>query len=317
MSAIGDRLDPGLRELEQVITELTREGRAIGYWRKRAVHFTLLDSDEFKYTPPTGPQTGEQRKEDVLLEQMLREANNRVRPLQRIAEGYVGWLLTNPEFQTEHDELLLRWQSQIQQYGLEFVGCTISTAPLASLPPTGMNEPGCAEFNSAVRAFLVKWRLQQLTAPGLPHPMTPVMGGQFPLSILQQLMDSGGIFYLPDTFPIPSRDELRSMLVDALRSSETDHLVEWRRIIDAHNSSKTTIGRFARLFRVVLYWRAFWQRHGVNLNRCARRLQVGLAKYLKVNLSTLRGDFQFIEKRLGKNWQRRHSPLICVGDDKG
>ena len=39
-------------------------------------------------------------------------------------------------------------------------------------------------------------------------------------SVVQQAMNSGGAFVLPAIYPVPSRDQLRGMLDDALRRSD-------------------------------------------------------------------------------------------------
>ena len=69
------------------------------------------------------------------------------------------------------------------------------------------------QFGEAFDAFFVRWRLSGLAAaPYLPVPMQPLFGGELPLPILGQLLATRGLFFIPDTFPIPSRDQFRKLL---------------------------------------------------------------------------------------------------------
>lgn len=58
----------------------------------------------------------------------------------------------------------------------------------------------------------------------LPVPMKPMLGGSFPMAVLQQLMDAGGLFNIPDIFPLPSRDELRAMMLMQLNRTVSQNI---------------------------------------------------------------------------------------------
>ena len=50
------------------------------------------------------------------LDLILRTANERLNRIQEAALGYTGWLVTNAEFQREHDALLATWEPSIRQF---------------------------------------------------------------------------------------------------------------------------------------------------------------------------------------------------------
>jgi hypothetical protein len=167
-----------------------------------------------------------------------------------------------------------------------------------------MNDHGFA-FATAVRAFLVRWRLNELTGPNLPAPAKPLMAGMFPLTVSRQLMDMGGVFHLPDTYPIPSRDELRAMLDEALHSGEeVPHLAGWREIISARNPARNRIDRFARVRQLYHFWALLHHRYADRLVGRIEALQTVFAEYLNVSLDTIRGDLRLIGERLGAGWER-------------
>src|SRR3954470_7644293 len=144
------------------------------------------------------------------------------------ARGLAGWLLANPQFLGEHDGLFRRWVGAINDRAGRH------EAPLLAelgMRPCVASDAAEKSFDDEVVKFLVRWRLLKLPGPQLPEPLKPMMGGKFPGSIIEQLMDAGGLFNIPDIFPIPSRDELRGMLQGALRSDNDSHLAQWQAIV--------------------------------------------------------------------------------------
>ena len=128
------------------------------------------------------------------------------------------------------------------------------------------------------------------------------MSGQFPLSIVGQLMRAGGVFNWPDTFPLYARDELRDLLASALQTSEhPEHLEEWRSIIDPKNKAKNQIATFERHFRLQHFWLLLRERHPTRLNQ----VDCAFAEYLGVDVSTIQLDRTKIRRSLGSDWDRK------------
>ena len=139
------------------------------------------------------------------------------------------------------------------------------------------------EFASAFEEFFVRWRLLGLAAPYLPVPLQPLMGGDFPATVLPQVTRAGGVFCLPDTFPIPSRDDLRNLLEASIHGSrKPGHLEEWMALICAKNSAKKPLVKYARLFQLQHYWRIVHQRYKESLRGKIDLLKGVMGRFLGV-----------------------------------
>ena len=111
------------------------------------------------------------------------------------------------------------------------------------------------------------------------------------------------MFCLPDTFPIPSRDELRNLLEGAIHGGDKPtHLTEWMEFIAKDNMAKSPIARFGRLFEFQHYYRILHHRYAGALYGKAKVVKQALAHVLKASEKTIVGDLGFVRKRLGKDW---------------
>jgi hypothetical protein len=119
-------------------------------------------------------------------------------------------------------------------------------------------------------------------------------------------METGGLFHIPDSFPIPSRDELRALLDESLRADTgVPHLAEWKKIVGARNSAKNEIERFGRIERLARYWALMHDRHLKALAGQKGRLHQAFAKFFDTSEDTIRRDLRRIEASLGKCWLDR------------
>jgi hypothetical protein len=302
------RLASAREDISAIESQLTASCSThhIGVWHGRTISSpTLLPNLPFPtITSEIAKAMGWDENEAKLAHQ-TRLAAPRAAHFSQVARGFAGWLLTNRQFLEEHDALFRRWREQIRdratrnQWNL-----------LAELGMTRATEADTAdnEFDAEVVKFLVRWRLHKMSGPELPEPLRPMMSGQFPVSVVQQLLDAGGLFNIPDTFPIPSRDELRGILQDALRpGDDASHLAEWHKVVHGQNMAKNQIVRFARIRQVYTFWRCLHQRHGASLRRKTQPLQRAFAKFLKVSEASLKSDLSLIARRLGKNWLERQA----------
>lgn len=239
------------------------------------------------------------------LDNMIRIAEERIAGMTRTTRAYAGWLMTNTQFLGELDELLRTWDEMVKRWGFDRLGMML---------PTGMFLPGddpraderWAGYSAAFEQFFGRWRLRGMAAPYLPIPLEPLMSGRFPVSVLQQVMNSGGAFVLPDIYPVPSRDQLRGMLDDALhRSAGRDHLEEWMGLIAKDNAAKKPLLKFGRLFEVQHYYRLLHQRHASALQRKLQHVKDALARFLGAKRRTIDEDLAFLNERLGPAWIER------------
>jgi len=238
------------------------------------------------------------------------EIDNRLRVLAErgagiagSTRGYLGWLSLQRRFVEEHDDLLRAHVSVVTRWGTAAFGLPV--------PPVGFDQASSAE-QAAFRAadepfvdFFCRWRLQGLAAPYLPVPLQPLMAGNLPEIVLARYLRTGGLFVVPDTFPVPSRDEFRGMLDDALHGSPPGHLREWMEIISADNTAKQAIPRFSRMFQLQHYWRVLQHRHRRALHRRATPLKQAFASFLRIGVQTIHNDLIEIRRCLAADWAER------------
>jgi hypothetical protein len=304
-----DEFETDLLRVERQISEVCRgHSSQVGIWREQFVEYAGL-------RPMPAMSFTDEQIRSVELDPLA--TNNSIRiyserdaiPIERFRRGYAGWLLTNRQFLDEHDGLLARHVETVRQWGTHLAGIAMPTGQL--LPGTDPNEdPRWQQFNTECEPFLGRWRLQCLAGPYLPAPLQALMAGAFPWTVVQQLMRTGGVFFLPDTMPIPSRDELRGMLDHALhRGEQPEHLTDWFHIIRASSGARNQLDRFARLFEIQHYWRILHQRHAAALAGNIGRIEAAVSQYFGISEATIHADLIEIRRRLGDHWLERPWPV--------
>ena len=297
--------------IEFALSDLCGDHRSrIGFWGE----MPILNQHLEEPLPPTPISLAPIERTDVApivrrrlaynaaqVNRALAVGRERIAWLSSVARAYTGWLITNGQFLQEHDNLMQAWAPQIRRWRLQGVGRLLVAAGPVSLARLS-DEDAAARlpFDEAVREFLIRWRLAEIVAPDMPVPHTPVMHGQVPISVVDQIARAGGVFSYPDTFPVPSRDQLRNMVVNANRpDNASDHLAEWYEITSPRNSAKNQLDRFARFRTLCHYWRVLCTRHAANLHRKTDGLNHALGEHLGVSENTIRADVRRIRSRLG------------------
>ncbi|MCA9179347.1 MAG: hypothetical protein KDB14_33045 [Planctomycetales bacterium] len=217
-------------------------------------------------------------------------ADRDVEELGRYSRGYCGWLMTNKQFLDEHDKLYSNGRNQS--------------------PRSELDAAARQNLRDEYDAFLVRWRLQSVVAPYLPVPCKPLFAGGLLANDIQHLMNTGGVFYLPDVMPMPSRDQLRSRLDDALhRGDRPQHLQEWLEIVRAGNTARNQMDPFARMFELQHYWRLLRERHADAIHRKIGDLANAFSSVFGVSSQRIKSDLAAIRRRLGPGWLSRPWPL--------
>ena len=217
--------------------------------------------------------------------------------------------MTNRQFLDEHDTLMADHAETVRKWGTHRAGIWIPRGIL--LPGHDPHEdPNWPAFNNACEGFFSRWRLQGLAGPYLPVPLQALLAGSLPLSTFPQLMRAGGVFCLPDTLPLPSRDQLRGSIDDALhRGERPEHLEEWLNIARAGNTARNRLVRFGRLFEIQHHLRLLQKRHPSSLRGNIGRIEKSLAIFLDMKTESIHADLIEIRKRLGKDWLERAWPI--------
>lgn len=290
-----DRFDYELLELEYGLSEAGDKQFSVGFWGGHPIVFYHLSDEqlgnEVTESIPAGWQSN-----SAAVSNALRLATVRAKFITTTIRGFLGWLMTNPLFLDEHDALFTKWKDEVFAWGIPTGGLQLSPFP---------DQPDSSQFINSFAGFFKRWRLTTIAAPFLPVPQTPQLSGLIPDTGRGRL--ESGLFHVPDTFPIGSRDDLRMLLDDAIHSEPEDHLTEWSTIVSASNFAKNPIARYARLFKLQHYCRLFHQRHSNAINRNLEDLERALAHFLGAKVSLIHQDLIFIRKRLGPQWFLRGS----------
>ena len=290
-----DRFDPGELRMEQLLATCCGDHASrVGIWRGQYVNYMGL-----RPMPTIGFSDDDYRAigmNPLEARQAVRLFTERdAKPAERFRRGYAGWLLTNPQFLDEHDALLSQNAPTVRQWGTHRAGIVLPAGILLTGADPS-NDPGWRAFNEACEQFFARWRLQSLAGPYLPVPLQALMAGTFPWTVVQPLM-RGGVFFLPDTMPIPSRDQLRGMLDDALhRGEQPDHLREWLKIIRASSGAKSTRPVWAP-FEIQHYLRLLRQRHAGAIARKMQYVKRALCRFFKKSSTAVQSDLIEIRQR--------------------
>jgi hypothetical protein len=304
-----NRFDSAQLKMEQELaTRCGDHASRVGIWRGQYVNYMgLRPMPAMEFSDDDYRAAGMNPLE---ARQAVRQfAERDAKPAERFRRGYAGWLLTNLQYLDEHDALLSQHAQAVRQWGTHRAGIVLPVSiVLPGADPS--NDPGWRSFNEACEQFFARWRLQSLAGPYLPVPLQALMAGMFPWTVVQPLMRAGGVFFLPDTMPIPSRDQLRGMLDDALhRGEQPDHLREWLKIIRASSGARNQLDRFGRLFEIQHYLRLLRQRHAEAIARKMQHVKRALCGFFEKSSTAVQSDLIEIRRRLGKAWLDRRWPF--------
>lgn len=286
-------------------SDLEREselGRAAGNrWGNVAIRnggfVEFPDLEDFmpvEIDPAAAEVLGKNREQ---ARQLARTATSRLRLVSGARRGYLGWLLTRSQFLDEHDALLSRCGTQIQQLGFPH--------------PARLGEPVPNTSNSVqtdwvddLRRFYARWRLQSMVLPYLPRPLSY----EIPSIQVPACEKDAGILNvsIPDIYSTPGRGPFNEMIEDALRgTARPENLNEWLRIVQSGNMGKKVIPMYERWFRLQHYWRLLHRRYPDPLRRKKSALIEAFAMFFDVSIDAVKSDVQKIGDLLGSDWERR------------
>lgn len=302
-------LDPNLHRMELALSQQCGDHTArIGLWGGTYIRFDLLRSLALAFPEElireyvdAGGATREQ------LDAVLAIGDQRLQWASRIRRGYCGWLMTNRQFLNEHQRLFEDWTTEVAVHGIPVMGSVVNSGKARAIEGISVIDVEPAgdliAFVRAFENFFIRWRLDGMPAPFAPVPLSL----HFPVCDLRPMVGhmrrGGTTFYLPDIFPVPSRDELRRMLEESLRAETlTDHLATWTEIVQSDNAARNQIGRYARIFEIQHYLRALYIRHRNSLQKKKTALKQALAAFLSVSVDAVEADLQLIAHSLGPKW---------------
>ncbi len=218
---------------------------------------------------------------------ICQEGQARQAPYLTALSGYAGWLVTNPEFLAERDQLFTTWKTFVKKEGVPRSGPTTFGNLEHTTLARKVTNSGVVGFLKAFENFYARWRLQHLVTRELPQPLAPQIPLLTPLAPLTHMKTGGVTLYQPDTMPIPGRDRLIDVLTDVRHLQANDHLAGWLKLSRRDRSSDHSMQAVGQEFRLHHYWSILEQRHPTALERNVGRAQEAFGEFLGVDSATV------------------------------
>lgn len=281
--------DPNVIELDRALSErCARDPQIVGYDNGLPITYDLL----------LGDGCGPLQSIEGLTPELASDADRLFDESNRIRRNYAGWLMVNRTYIDERDKYCARWAQRISEFGLPVVGLGLS-APLRR-PALGKltHNPQLKAFVEEFAEFCGRWRLNGLTTPELPVPLSPQLGVPATDKLPPALLDTAELTWKPSIFPASfgrdiDFDERRR------RRTETAHLTDWLALTGPERSNDQQMDRYGRIFRLQHFWRVLAQRHP-NLLQHRTKLAAAFAEFLGgVSLRTIQSDLQDISSQVG------------------
>ena len=240
---------------------------------------------EFNYLHPRAFTAAFQRlarvQHGAAADKMLAEMSKELDKINADYRAYLGWLLTNSTFLTEHRRL---WEV----LGPTYLKHGIPTVIVGTLGSFGCKQDLPANDQKlfkigqdAILDFGNRWRLQGIVGPFLPVPLS-LQVPAFPIPLAQHYAGQSGMksISVPDILTAEA-GRLRNWMENSTASEDT-HLDGWRAIVSPSNCAKQPRQRFQRQFQLQHYFRILARRHPKLLPRNQAKLEYGFAEFLGV-----------------------------------
>jgi hypothetical protein len=163
---------------------------------------------------------GRHQAEVVAHRQQRDEFRKRILERQR---GYVGWLLTNPDFRAQRDGFFAQWMRRLRLASRES-GVSLDQGQRPSKTPRKTTR----DFWADAVQFLWRWGLEAMVTPDLPLPLDP--GLERPnFGDQSSLRAAGMVFFIP-WYLVVDKDMRLDELIDNYRlEAPLSHLEDWLR----------------------------------------------------------------------------------------
>jgi hypothetical protein len=240
--------------------DLARYG-GVGFHRGQPIRFALLpemqpaalNADDRKWQrrlEATDHKIDQLRYEQMVLlgrseAQVQLHYRQREQFRSRVIErqrGYVGWLLTNPDFRAEREAFFAQWKNALRRVS-ENDGGPLSLGQR----PDKMPRERTRRFWADAVKFLWKWGLQAMATPELPLPMDP--GLERPsFGEPSDLRAAGTVLFIP-WYLVVDKDMQLDELIDNYRlEASLSHLDDWLRAPSGRGWGFERFGLILRLY---------------------------------------------------------------------
>lgn len=185
----------------------------------------------------------------------LRLGSERLDPILKRQEAYLGWLLTNPQFRTERDGLRTRWETAIAAIkrfpapGDLRLPQENADAPI-SQPCDGQDVT--EKLRCDFQGLYDRWQLFQLHTWDLPSALGVNLGGLAELAPLMHLQKQPAV-QAPSFLRLPTTVSAQTILAESQGKQLPENLQDWRLILEDRHPSKLNYLSFQRIFRLHFY----------------------------------------------------------------
>lgn len=176
--------------------------------------------------------------------------------------AYVGWLVTNPIYLEERDQL--RELSNSCRLPVVFPVRAPVNLP-ASYPGEGRPLPDQDRlFGQRVEAFLTRWCLMELVTWDLPFPQGPLLGLVGTGRVLETVLGKGAVLFVPWHFRVHAKAEVLEELYKAQRQTGRESPT---RFMEQDRWPVEHIETYAKLFLVRHFRSAVASRYSLTSHR--------------------------------------------------
>jgi hypothetical protein len=198
----------------------------------------------------------------------LEVASGRMDPLREQAQGYLGWLMTNPQFLAEVKSLRVHRDRRRTK-------CSFRRQS------TEKRE------DKVLRSFLDRWKLSGFASWELPIPQGPNFTGiHFP----GRDQPGGDSIHLdlPITTPLQARYPLRQIIEEARQQATPPHLSQWLKALQRSSNGKGPT-HYQRMLQLQFYRNiVFGSRYGDRLARRVEKLDKVFAEFIGLGVDEIK-----------------------------
>lgn len=279
---LSDRELSGSRRL----SEMAVQAGAIGFWIRRPFRYQFLEPQaSIWFHGLKGEMFGRSDAEIRDVATLLRARLDRI---LGYAGSYAGWLMSNPQFRSEHLHLLKEFRNEVVSIGF----------PTRRMLSRDGN-PGIPKFHERCLSHYQRWILDGVEGPDLPVPVA----AQFPNHMHPETSSGVSSHLIPAYLPVSGQGWFSDMLDDSRPTQrQMPHLAEWFEIVRKENASLNKMEAYRRRMRLLHYWRGLVLAFPDLLHRSKTKLTEVFASFLKVGDDTIRGDLRVLNPVFSEGW---------------
>lgn len=252
---------------------------AIGFWNRYPILYPYIEPPKSSGFPG---MTGEMfNRTDNEIHRIVATLEQRLNKIAEFVQGYAGWLMSNPQFRSEQQQLLQEFRSEIVTTGFPTRRTLCGGVPSAN-----------PAYHERCQAHFERWILDGVAGPDYPIPVSP----QFPNPMPPETNTGVLSHVIPAYFPVHGQGWLNDMLDDTRPTNrQMPHLEDWFEIVRKENASLNKVLGYRRRLRLLHYWRGVMIAFPDGLRRSKSRMIVVFAEFLKVDPDTIKSDLKVLQ----------------------